>query len=147
MCAGKSSLAKQLASDVSDSLPPLHLDDFRPHPIPDVTYLRTLDLHLLQAQLDERRQVFPITPSVIEGICLREVLEAIERKLDLAIYVKRLSALGLWHMQFNLEDYDNDPRRPELPKVLYNDELRYHRTYRPHEVADLCFEWTEVSPG
>ena len=145
MNAGKSSLATMLAKDLGN-LPPLPVDDFRPDPVPNLPYLQTLNLPLLEAQLDDRRRVFPTTPTIIEGICLREVLEGIGRKLDLTIYVKRLSPMGLWHTQFDLEDYENDPRHPKPPKILWNDELRYHAAYRPHEVADLYFEWTEVSP-
>lgn len=144
MNAGKSSLAKHLAKDTGE-LPPVHLDDFRPRPIPDLPYLQTLKLPMLAAHLDERREDFPATPFIIEGICLREVLDTIACKLDLAIYVKRLSQTGLWHTQFDLEDFESNPS-PNVPKILYQDELRYHRAYRPHEIADLYFEWTESSP-
>jgi hypothetical protein len=72
------------------------------------------------------------------------VLDRIGRKLDLAIYVKKLSKQGHWHTQFDLEDYENDPRsRRNMPKVLYEDEMRYHREIRPHEIADYYFKWTE----
>jgi hypothetical protein len=106
MNAGKSCSAKQPANDLGH-LPPVHLDDFRAEPIPDLPYLPTLDISLLAAHLNDRRQDFPTTPFIIEGICLREALDAIGRELDLAIYVKRLSQTGLWHTQFDLEDFEN----------------------------------------
>jgi hypothetical protein len=134
-------LAKQLAKDLGD-LPPIHVDDFRPKPIPDLPYLQTLNLSALAEHLDDIQRDFPTTLLIIDGICLRKVLDTIGRKLDLAIYVKKLSQTGLWNSQFDLEDYKNDPR-PNVPKVLYDDELCYHRAYRPHDIADLCFEWTE----
>src|SRR5687768_6158367 len=99
MLAGKTHLADQLDEDLGLSVPALHVDDFRPKPIPNLPYLGTLDLRELALDLYERRQDFPTTPVIIEGICLREVLERLGRKLDLAIYVKKLSPQGLWHFQ------------------------------------------------
>lgn len=147
MCDGKSTLADRLASDLTRNLPPpLHVDDYRPEPVPNLPYMQTLDLSLLAGNLDQRRKVYPTTASIIEGICLREVLAAIGHKLDLAVYVKRLSSVGLWHTPFDVENSE-DNSRPKAPKVLYDDEIRYHREYRPHEIADLYFEWTDMSPG
>jgi hypothetical protein len=142
MCCGKTTLAKQLAEDLGLSVPPIHVDRFRLKPIPYRPYVETLDLRELALQLNERKQDLPTTSVIIEGICLREVLNAIGRTLDLAIYVKKLSPQGLWHTQFDLEDYENDPR-PNVPKILCDDELRHHLAYRPHEIADFFFEWTE----
>jgi hypothetical protein len=140
MLEGKTQLAKQLQEDLK--LHAIHVDDFRPKAVPDLPYLQTLNLPALDAHLNEIQQDFPTMPLIIESICLREVLGAIGRRLDVAIYVKRLSRQGLWNTQFDLEDYENDPR-PNVPKVLYDDELRYHLAYRPHEIADFYFEWTE----
>jgi uridine kinase len=142
MLEGKSCLAKRLKEDLR--LHAIHVDDYRPKPILDLPYLKTLDIPALVAHLDEIQSEFPTTPLIIEGICLREVLDAIARKLDLSIYVKKLSPQGLWHFQFDIEDYNNDPRSMgNMPRALYKDEMRYHREFEPHERADFYFEWTE----
>ncbi len=142
MNAGKSTLAKQLAKDLGRDQVAVHVDDYRRRPVPDLPYLQTLDLPELAAHLDDIRQDCPTRPVIIEGICLREVLYKISRKLDLAIYVEKLSQAGLRHTQFDLEDFENDPRQ-NVPKILYDDEMRYHRAYRPHVIADLYFERQE----
>jgi hypothetical protein len=141
MGEGKSCLAKQLAEDLG--LHSVSVDDHRLEPVPNLPYLQTLKLPQLAAHLDGYEQDYPTETLIVEAICLREALNAIGRKLDFAIYVKKISKQGLWNTQFDIEDYEND-ERPNVPKVLYEDEVRYHSAYRPHELADFVFEWTGV---
>jgi hypothetical protein len=42
----------------------------------------SLDLHELAQQLDDRQQDFPTTPVIVDGICLREVLDRIGRNFE-----------------------------------------------------------------
>jgi hypothetical protein len=59
------------------------------------------------------------------------------------VYVKRLSnSTGIWHDGFHLEDYENDPSRPNGCELSKN-ELQYHSMTRPHERADVIFERRE----
>ncbi len=143
MNEGKSSLAKQLSYDLRHetfgNLHRIRLDGYRRNPNLDLPYLQTLDLDRLTDRLAGKNLTMP---TMIEGICLRTVLGKIDRELDLVIFVKKLNS-GLWPPQFDQEKYENDPRRLNLPRVLFDDELRYLKAYRPHEIADLCFEWTE----
>ncbi len=146
MNEGKSRLAEQLAKDLAKDLggdvPLVHVDEYPPKGDPDLPYLQTRNLRELAQDLDYTGQDFPTRPTIIESFCVREVLAKIDRKLDLVIFVKKLNS-GLWPPQFDQEKYENDPRRPKPPKVLYDDERRYLRAYRPHLIADLFFEWTE----
>lgn len=95
--------------------------------------------------------------SIVEGVCLLEVLERVGLKLDLAIYVQRYRH-GLWAdedwlgLDQNIEDYleklgiatelvsgEESERKEDLSTEI----IRYHHEFHPHERADLTFSWND----
>jgi len=81
-------------------------------------------------------------PSIVEGICLRDVLSRVGIAPARFVYVKRTSSTGLWHDEFHLEDFEAGNCKFEIEEIHLSD-FKYHQSKRPHEQADLIYEWVE----
>jgi uridine kinase len=132
--SGKSHLADDLAARLSATA--VHLDSFLPAPAGgSQPYVERLDLPALAAAL----QADPVV--VVEGICLRDALDRIGGALDFAVYVRRISTVGLWHDGLDMDDFEAGQTvtrdEPERSDMLY------HCARRPHTLADCVIDRRE----
>ncbi len=79
---------------------------------------------------------------VIEGICLRDVLDRAGLQPDAFVYVKRISPAGLWVDDLANHVISGEPN-PELSWVDTQSVL-YHLRRSPLEQADLTYLYLET---
>jgi len=101
-------------------------------------YVANIMQHYLVSDMRKLKVTFPFV--VVEGICLLEVLAALSESPDSIIYVKRISAMGLWHDGYHLEDYETNQSIHENREGLHKSEFEYHAKWHPHEHAHVVFE-------
>jgi hypothetical protein len=133
--SGKSTLASQLSERVSVSV--LHLDDFRMECDPTPPYVEWLDTSALRQALESRQQSIL---TIVEGICLRDVLARVDLTATVLIYVKRLGLNRLWYDGMRLEEYQAGECIPGAGDEPFRSDFKYHARRRPHEKADFIFE-------
>ena len=103
---------------------------------------------------------------VIAGCCVMHFLKEIPVKPDFHIYCKRKDPQGNWlplHMNLDMSkskedllnyyDESEDKLLEEKKRLGMSTErmdngferevLEYHGTFRPHDKADICYEWQE----
>lgn len=88
---------------------------------------------------------------IFEGVCALQILEAINVKPDIIIYVKRMASWG-WADGDHLENLDIKTQQPPEPGTIPNEPLQvalqglwrevvlYHQRYQPHLIANYVFE-------
>ncbi|HAS55318.1 MAG: hypothetical protein A2X56_11325 [Nitrospirae bacterium GWC2_57_13] len=153
--SGKSSLAALLSRELG--WPHINLDDYVEQNMGQfVEHLHYDDVRDILNKANE--------PIIIEGVCLLAVLERLEQRLDLLIYVKKVASYGMWYdeddcaVSGDIDDFMNEKREKlqkfvemealmnseepqtdvEFPK-LAEEIIRYHYKYRPHEKADIVY--------
>jgi len=159
--SGKSSTAKELHALLG--WPVVHVDEFLS---PDRgAYVPHLDAEAIAKQVRKSD-----TPTLVEGVCLLAVAARADFKLDVHVYIKRLSRFGRWADADECE-YEGDPeahitkleaeyapllrvfaepggaaREPELGLTEFRKEvIRYHGLYRPANSADHVY--CRAEPG
>jgi hypothetical protein len=132
--SGKSRLADDLAARLSATA--VHLDRFLPPPAGGPQpYVERLDLPALAAALTSDPVV------IVEGICLRDTLERIGVALHFVVYLKRVSAVGLWHDGLGMEDFEAG--RETITHEPERSDMLYHCARGPHTLADYVLERRE----
>ena len=115
-------------------------------------YVDYLEIDRLRAELD--RSTF-----IIEGVCLLRVLEILNAKVDILIYVQRWrhnhwadeEYLGigqpldeylqkLRHFSAVIEQAEES----EVDLGLEEEIIRYHHSYAPQNRADMVYVWTDL---
>lgn len=132
--SGKSFLAEAVASTMPSTT--IHLDNFVVGDDEARPYAERIDYKGLRMSVDgaaARRELV-----LIEGICLRSVLERLDRQVNLFVYVKRMSPTGLWHDGIHLEDAESADSIGILDEPERSD-FSYHSIVRPHELADIVY--------
>ncbi len=132
--SGKSTLADSLGRDLPAQV--IHTDTYctpRDNPPP---YAKGVNITKLRQSLNQRDRT---KHCIVEGICLRDVLELCGESAGVFVYVKRVGGNGLWYDQFHLEDYENGAAVPGEDEEPYASDLAYHSKVRPHERADIEF--------
>ena len=141
--SGKSTLAKALSWELNARV--IEADHFlTPN---QGSYLLHLDFESLSRAVD------PKALCILEGICLRQVMMAAMLEPQLYIYVKRMARWG-WadetelvvegpiesHLQRLKADAASfvDPETT-VDLGLWEEVIRYHATYRPHETCDFIY--------
>ena len=160
--SGKTTLAKEISKRLG--IEAVCLDDYVDKE--KGGYVDFLDIDVLRGALKAKG-----IPLIIEGVCLLAAAKRMGVKIDVHIYVKRMSAYGIWY-----DEEECDPSIPptELVSKL-EDDLRkfslveaalgdcegtekeevhlpelvkemvyYHAEYRPAEVADYVYERVEA---
>ncbi len=136
--SGKSMLANKLGKRGRMSV--VHMDDYATKFDEPPPYPECVDIVRLRSALVTRD---PLRASVVEGICLRDVLALVGIAPRLLVYVKRIAGSGLWHDKFHLEDFEaGQPDAGDIEEPHLSD-FRYHQRSRPHERADLIYERVE----
>lgn len=133
--SGKTHLADRLGALVPVAV--CHVDSFAKKFDQPPTYIECLDIAGLRRALEQREQS---RPTVVEGICLRDVLAHVGQSPAILIYLRRIGRNGLWHDGLHLEGFEagqGDTREP------HRSDLEYHVRVRPHEQADLVYERVE----
>jgi hypothetical protein len=123
-------------------------------------FLEHLDYARLATALRTRA---PATqPPLVEGICVLQVLDRLDLRSDIKIYVRRISASGIWHDGLRIDPSKtveqviaDDRRAAELWAEIDGEQfvrgheplawevIRYHYAYTPHETADFYFNRIE----
>ena len=154
--SGKTTLAKNLASSLG--LSRYELDDFlQEH---RGGFLEYLDYLQLTAALTEAFK--KSRPILLDGICVLEVLQRIGLRPDVKVYVRKISASGIWHHGLKLdpsktaeqvieEDREIARRWAEMEGTKFGESgeplayeiIRYHYKYLPHETAQFYFNRVE----
>lgn len=143
----KSTLAHRIARHIHYQV--ISLDDFLDKN--KGTYVDHIDT-------DGVRDAIQGKKSIIEGVCLLNVIELTSLQLDLCIYVKR-RRYGLWAdeewlgLNQNIDEYltklnvvsaqISGSEASESGGNLSEEIIRYHHRFRPHENAELTFTWND----
>lgn len=138
MSSGKSSLADALGAELDATV--VHTDNFVVPGDESLPYPERLNYELLAASLRGA------SATLIEGICLRQVLGRLNAVPTTFVYVKRISSNGLWHDRFHLEEYEEEEEE-NVQSVITEPEksdLNYHASVRPHEHANIVFQRVEA---
>jgi len=130
--AGKSIFASKLAVALGWE-PVIHLDhmtlDLEKQP-DSPRYADHLDRDRILRDVESGR------PLVVEGVCLRDVVEGMRRSAAMRIYVARVSRPGtgsvIWHDGAELLDTE----READDNWLVRDIIAYHRREQPHKTCD-----------
>lgn len=134
--AGKTELANRLSKELNWSS--YSLDLFANQNKLIGSYIERIDSERLRHSLRQRDASGIV---LIEGICLRDILDLVDQKVNLYIYIKRLSANGIWHDGLCHEDFIvNSPIYPEP----HNSDHKYHARIYPQDCAGIVYEWEEV---
>lgn len=140
--SGKTPLARHLSANLGIAL--VTLDNFLEKG--QGRYVEFINYRLLSDHLASAGS------SIIEGVCLLQVLGHINASIDLHIYIKRHSC-GVWADESELEIQEpvdiflEHERRavsmfsaaPVSDLGLAEDVIRYHDTYRPHRSAQITY--------
>jgi hypothetical protein len=124
MASGKTYLARDLA--VRLGLPCCDLDAFLQ--AEREVFFPALRLDDLRAEITKHQRV------IVAGVCVLQVLEALDRPVDVLVYVQRMAVWG-W------ADADDVEGAPDADSRSLACEVRaYHGSHRPHERADIVLE-------
>lgn len=130
MRSGKSYLALELAASLQCSA--IHTDDFVEPGEVALHYVERLNASRLGAALSS---AYASTgPVLVEGICLRDVLQRVGVVASVFVYVKRMAISGLWHDGLHLEDFESGDQ--SFSAEPQQSDFRYHVEQRPHERAN-----------
>lgn len=141
--SGKSTLARALARELNAEV--VEADQFLTRHQGD--YLRHLNYDAIS------KAVKPATLCILEGICLRQVAAAAGLAPQVYVYVKRMARWG-WAdeselaFEGSIESHLNKLKAEAACFVdagvpvelgLWEEVIRYHATYRPHETCDFVY--------
>ena len=155
--SGKSTLAKEIAQSINAVH--INFDDYLEKNRGN--FLDFIKYDHLKKKIEDSRP-----PIIIEGVCALSVINKLQHKFDLHIYVKRMSNFGFWpndnlydvdenvedfiaekneeHRKFcktmaQIEEEEYDPEDTTIPK-LTEELIRYHYEFKPQETADIVYE-------
>jgi hypothetical protein len=137
--AGKTTLARQLSAGPNAFR--ISTDCFRIAGRTGSRYTDGIDAVGFGSDLTKLRSRFDVV--VVEGICLRDTLELVNQTADLAVYCKRLSAVGVWNDDPAL--FSDRELSADCGGQVRIDRwsVEYHQRQRPIERADFIYERVE----
>jgi shikimate kinase len=150
--SGKSTLSKALALQLGASL--IEIDQYLNRH--QGAYVAHLDLKAIAEQVDAE------VPSILEGICMRQVVAAAGLRPDVYVYIKRMARWGwadeddlvveapieahLERLRQQAALFLSENEHPDLG--LWDEVIRYHAIHRPQDVSDFVFlrnDWESVA--
>lgn len=145
---GKTFVADKLAKTIRANV--FHFDDYLAEK--KGGYVSFIDVVRLGKDIENLQQEGK--PSLVEGVCLLAVLQRMKLKVDLLVYIKEVTTLGLWNQRDWCEPND-DPDAPirDLQKILgkgpnlETEVAEYHQRFKPTGQASMIFEKLERSAG
>lgn len=135
---GKSCLAKQVATEFNFGH--IEVDCFLYKN--QGAYLKSVDSDSLKLAIDEVRVKHQAI--VMDGVCLKAVLECIEVVADFHIYVQTISEEGIVQNS-DIIDHEVDPepcRNISCLSALDQELVKYHAAYRPQARSDVVYQRT-----
>jgi len=86
-------------------------------------------------------------PVVVEGICVLQILNTIQLKPDVSVYIKVIDRYGFCHGQIkyfppdkSADEIINERKSKGFSVGYEEDIIRYHYSFIPHENSDYIFE-------
>lgn len=136
--AGKTTLGRELSSRLGIEF--VDIDSYIIRSDAEVPFITQIDIESLQARmtaLEESNRTF-----IVLGICLRDVLAMISATVGICIYVKKLSAMKLWHYGFDIESYASESEPSGIYDCEpYKSDMKYHQSVQPHMISELVYEY------
>jgi len=139
--AGKSSLARQLAVAIDGAR---YVDA-------DAYVVAKQDRFFDALRMDELRDALTQHGDVVifSGICMLQVLETLDLKPDLLVYVKRMRRWG-WADEGDVTDSDSEAicSQPDIDAdepSMQREVRAYHLTYMPHHRTDIVLERLDLN--
>lgn len=130
--SGKTSLAEKLGHELSATV--VHTDAYCT-PIGDpLSYANCIDISNLAYVL---QNLEPSKLAIVEGICLRDLMDQCGVNPKIYVYIKRIAGNGIWHDGFLFDKYQAEDYS-DLSEPHASD-LDYHVKKLPHEKADVVF--------
>jgi MoxR-like ATPase len=135
--AGKTYLARQIGQALD--LPPIDLDTYLEKDQGE--FVGALRMDELKRDIEEALGRSPVV--LVSGICMRRVLEEIDRRAALTVYVQRNTSAGLIADSVFIDaeagEYVDESYRDHCFSGLDPEIYDYHREYRPWMNADIVF--------
>ena len=118
----------------------LHIDDF-------IKKQSKVDFYVLKSKMKLFNLIKATKkPLIVEGVMVKKILDNINVKPDLWIYIKKMCNYGwcegVWLEKEYINDYQPDIRL-YLGKPRYRQLYRYHIKYEPQKNADIIIEIDE----
>ena len=132
--SGKTHLAMQLSKDLSGIR--VSTDCYI---LPEIggSYLNRLAFEFMSDDLTRLQKVMPMI--IFEGICARDVMEKLNSNWNFSIYLKKIANSGLWHFEYNLEEFQNGNKMSEDNPEPFKSDYEYHGRIQPHLNSDFTF--------
>jgi hypothetical protein len=138
--SGKSYLATELHKQLGGTL--LKEDDYREADLIGHFVPKFVDL------IRDLRGKKPVRPIIYESCFVQAILPQIGVKADLVIYIKNISAMGLWSDEDELAYLVDETEAVKQAKSMGANPFRiqmieYHYRFKPHEKADVIYHRAE----
>jgi len=134
---GKTTLSSKIAQELCISN--IELDDFVQKN--QNGYINHIDYDRLL------KKIITDKPVVVEGICVLEILNRIQIKPDVSIYIKVVDRYGFCNGQIkycppakSADEVINERKSKGFSVGYEEDVIRYHYSFKPHEKSDYIFE-------
>lgn len=130
--SGKTSIAKRLGCELHAMV--IHTDEYCTPVRDPLPYANSVDISKLAKVL---KNLEALQLAIVEGICLRDVMDKCGVKPEIYVYIKRVASNGIWHdgLYFDACKVEDDLNEAEP----HASDLAYHFKKLPHEQADLVF--------
>ena len=162
--SGKSTLARLLCENTGYMR--LNLDNKKYRIRTKLTYVDNIKYNTVKKIISENLKKNIVV--IIDCVCVQKILENLKIKLELKIYIKRLSSHDHWYDSYYFdyareveeiikenEDYlklvtqakaeieKKQQSKPKHKESLTNEIMRYHHEYKPNKTCDIVYEWFE----
>lgn len=137
----------------------IHIDDFLNKNTGE--YLNSIKYDDLNMEIDKSADENQIV--VLEGNCILEILDCLNKSSDIKVYNKDVDINGCWRNEryvdnsktvqeiidddesklgdFSfIEGYDKNMFNSDDSDIVFKELIKYHKEYKPHENCDVLFE-------
>jgi hypothetical protein len=130
--SGKTSIAKRLGRELPAMV--VHTDEYCTPVGNPLSYAKSVDVSKLAQVL---RNLEPLQLVIVEGICLRDVMDKCGVNPEIYVYIKKVASNGIWHDSFYFDAYNVESNPCESEP--HASDLAYHVKSMPHEEAKFIF--------